>query len=357
MTAPTFKTLRLCTSQSYPVMLNTKSTTVECVDLELTVAQAGEQAVLDTVLQQLKPASSVDLGPGDDSAVIRHEGRTVVSSDTMIEGPDFRLDWHTPRELGWKLAAVNLSDIAAMGAHPTALTVSLACPKDTRVSVLRDIAAGIQDALDTLAPECAVAGGDLATAPMLLGAVTALGDLAGQAPVLRSGAAPGDTLAYGGDLGLSGLGLTLLARGGRNEAAQLPAAMSAHLTPDPPLHLGIHAARAGASAMMDVSDGLSLDAQRLARASQISIDIYGELLDQSFGSQRGWRRQLEPVDVSRTHMLTGGEDHGMLASFPPGVTLPEGFHAIGRVNAQRESLIYVDGEPFAASGWDPFATV
>lgn len=235
---------------------------------ELSVGEAGEKSVLAGVLAEFGTGSAAIIGPGDDAAVLHNRGNTVVTTDTMIEGPDFRLDWHTGVELGWKLAAVNFSDIAAMGAEPCALTVAFACPKQTPVHVLREIARGIQRACDTLTDGCEVVGGDLATAPVLMGSVTALGALNKTPAVLRSGAYPGNTVAYAGQLGLSGLGLAYLTAATegtptgvltRRQVADLrsmhPAALRAHLTPDPPLALGPEAAQAGACAMMDVSDG------------------------------------------------------------------------------------------------------
>lgn len=331
---------------------------------EQTVGEAGEKSVLQAVLGELRGGRAIAVGPGDDAAVLHNNGNIVVTSDTMIEGPDFCLDWHTGTELGWKLAAVNLSDVAAMGATPTALTVSLACPKDTPVRLLQNIATGLQQACDSLAPGCAIAGGDLATAPVLIGAVTAIGDLDTQKPILRSGARPGDVISYAGDLGLSGLGLALLSQSTQETACDLRqqhrASIAAHLTPDPPLHLGPQAAYAGATAMMDVSDGLSLDAARLAIASSVVINFDSGKLRHHFEQQSGEHVSLE-------FMLTGGEDHGLLATFPPDVSLPDGFHLIGVVDDAESSTerstqndrnhVFVDGEPFTPRGWDPFTTV
>ena len=112
----------------------------------ITVGEAKERGVLKRVLAQLRPADAATVWPGDDSAVLALGGDLVVTSDTMVEGPDFRLAWHGVAEagdgfdLGWKLAATNLSDIAAMGAKPIGLTVSLACPQDTEVELLEAIA-------------------------------------------------------------------------------------------------------------------------------------------------------------------------------------------------------------------------
>lgn len=331
------------------------------MNIEETVADLGESGVLNRVLAKLGEARQATLGPGDDCAVLEVDGELVVTTDTMIEGPDFRLDWHSGFQLGWKLATTNLSDVAAMGATPSALTMALACPQDTPVRLLEEIAAGLDAACAALAPGCGVVGGDLGTAPVLFGAVTALGEMQGRAPVTRSGAKPGDVVAYAGQLGLSGLGLELLVQASaagtmsRQTLHQLTEQHSeelrAHLTPTPPVSLGVAAAHSGATAMMDVSDGLSLDAARLAAASSVSVAFDSALLDEHFGTQNG-------VIVPLQMMLTGGEDHGLLATFPLDAALPEGFLPIGEVRAtdrsHPESPLILDGETIEPRGWDPY---
>lgn len=327
-----------------------------------TVGELGERRVLARVLAQLGQAQAAVLGPGDDCAVLQVSGDAVVSSDTMIEGVDFRLDWHGGFELGWKLAATNLSDVAAMGARPTALTASLACPRDTPVGLIEAIAQGLDAACRELAPGCGVVGGDLGAAPVLVAAITALGDLDGRPPVTRAGAIPGDRLAYAGQLGLAGLGLSHLTDLGVDQPgltdpavlsalrATYPAAVGAQLAPYPPIRLGVSAAFAGVHAMLDVSDGLSLDAARMAEASGVTLHLNGMQLEAAFGEQDG-------EAVPRDQMLTGGEDHGLLAAFPAGAPLPEGFHEIGSVAERTDGsvLVTLDGVPYEPRGWDPYA--
>lgn len=349
-----------------------------------TVGELGESGVLARILAQLDGAKRATLGPGDDCAVIESRGETVVTTDTMIEGPDFRLAWHTGYELGWKLAATNLSDVAAMGAVPTGLTVALACPKETPVRLLEEISRGLNAACHELAPGVGVVGGDLGQAPVLIAAVTALGDLEGRSAVKRSGAKPGDTVAYAGDLGLAGMGLALLftqsadehgvafSEGADRLRAERPVELFAQLTPTSPIELGVAANIAGATAMMDVSDGLALDAGRMARASRVALDLDESLLADAFGEQRG-------IAVSLRAMLEGGEDHGLLACFPAGVEMPEGFHAIGTVRElptadphpasdnraeapaatapTSPGTLTVNGEPYTPRGWDPYSTL
>ncbi|MBP1324941.1 thiamine-monophosphate kinase [Leucobacter exalbidus] len=331
----------------------------------VTVGQLGERGVLARILAQLTAAHAATLGPGDDCAVIgdRPGFDTVITTDTMIEGPDFRLPWHAGFELGWKLAATNLSDVAAMGATPTALTLSLAVPQGTEVAFLEQIAEGLDAACRTLAPGCGVVGGDLGTAPVIMAAVTALGQVAHETAVTRSGASEGDIVAYAGELGLAGLGLSLLFSHAADDGvahsrtlnelwAEHPELLSAQLAPAPPIPLGPIAAAAGATAMMDVSDGLALDGARLARASDVALHLDGAALTTHFGTQYG-------LEVPVTAMLEGGEDHGLLTTFPAATALPVGFHQIGRVGhrAAGDPELLLNGTPYAARGWDPFAPI
>ncbi|MEL4318023.1 thiamine-phosphate kinase [Leifsonia sp. YIM 134122] len=315
-----------------------------------TVGELSELAVLARIFPRLPDADAAIVGPGDDAAVLSApDARFVVTTDMMVHGPDFRLAWSTPFDLGWKAAATNLSDVAAMGAVPTALVVALAVPPSLAVSVIEGFADGLRAACEALAPGCGVVGGDLSASDTFTVAVTAFGDLQGRAPVLRSGARPGDVVALAGELGLAAEGLGLLFRAGVDEqgrpdaarAAELrlrhPSAVDAQLAPRPPIGAGPVAAIDGATAMLDVSDGLSLDAARIARSSGVGIDFDSETLGD---------------DIERA--LDGGEDHGLLATFPPGAVVPPPFRIIGRVT-EGSGTVSVDGTPHAAVGWDPYS--
>ncbi|MDN3310595.1 thiamine-phosphate kinase [Microbacterium oryzae] len=317
---------------------------------EPTVADLSEGEILRRILARMGQASATLLGPGDDAAVVAApSGSVVATTDTLIHGPDFRLAWSSGYDLGWKAAAVNLSDVAAMGARPTALLVALALPGHTRVSFVEAMADGLRAACDALAPGCAVVGGDLATGDVLTVAVTALGDLEGRAPVTRSGARPGDIVAVAGELGRAAHGLELLFTRFRDADGAPVAirpddlrtgdadALAAQLRPAPPIGLGPFAALSGVTAMMDVSDGLVLDARRMADASRATLDI-----------------ATDALGADPRLALEGGEDHALLATFPAGV-LPPGFRAIGRVVERGDAPVLVDGEAYrGAGGWDPY---
>lgn len=333
-----------------------------------TVGALGESAVLARIFPRLPVSAWELLGPGDDAAVVAApDGRTVVTTDMMIHGPDFRLAWSRPFDLGWKAAASNLADVAAMGAVPTALVVALAVPSDTEIEVVEGIAEGLRAGCAALAPGCGVVGGDLSVSSVLTVSVTALGDLEGRPPVLRSGARPGDVVAISGVLGAAAAGLALLFERGTIDgtpdataAAALALAhtepIAAQLRPRPPIADGRAAAIAGATAMLDLSDGLAIDARRLARASGVRID-------------------LDTATIGSREALDGGEDHSLLATFPAGVPLPGRFRPIGVVLPGPVSpgtvapgtvvpgtlspgagLLTVGGRPYdEESGWDPYS--
>jgi thiamine-monophosphate kinase len=301
-----------------------------------TLGSIGEVAALARVFPRLPAASVALLGPGDDAAVLAApDGRFVVTTDMMIHGPDFRLAWSSAHDLGWKAAASNLSDVAAMGAVPTALVVALAAPASTRVVFLEEFADGLRDGCAAMAPGCGVVGGDLSVSPTLTIAVTAFGDLEGRGPVLRSGARVGDVVAVSGVLGQAAAGLRLLFADAVAALRSGHPEVMAQLAPTPPIADGRLAALAGATAMIDLSDGLALDARRLAEASGVAIEL-------SLGA------------VGSREALDGGEDHSLLATFPPGASLPPGFRVIGSVTSGVGLL--ADGVAYdARGGWDPYS--
>jgi len=324
-----------------------------------TVEGLGEVATLARILPRLPRGDDTLVGPGDDAAIVRaQDARVVITTDLMVHGPDFRLAWSTFHDLGWKAAASNLADVAAMGAHPTGLVVGLAVPGDTLVADLEAFADGLRDAIAVMAPGCGVVGGDMSVSPTLTVAVTAIGDLEGRDAVLRSGARPGDVVAVSGALGRSGRGLDVLfhlaidhegvpSAGLASELRDRDPDVGWHVAPTPPISDGPLAALAGATAMLDLSDGLALDAGRVARASGVIIDLSATALG---------------IDVRAA--LAGGEDHSLFATFPAGTALPGGFRSIGSVRAvagAEHPGVLLDGGPLdgvlgtTAAGWDPYA--
>jgi len=311
------------------------------------VADLGEFGLIARITAGRGLPSAALLGPGDDAAVLAAaDGRVVVSTDVLVEGVHFRLDWSTPHQVGRKAVAANLADVAAMGAVPTGLVVGLAVPGRTSVSTVDDLVDGMWEEAEHAG--AGIVGGDVVRSAELVVSVTALGDLQGRAPVTRAGARMGDVLGLCGRLGWSAAGLAVLRRGFRSPLG----VVGAHRVPEPPYGAGPQAAAAGATAMIDVSDGLLADAGHLANASSVSIDIDSAALPVP-------SRLAEVASAlganARHWVLTGGEDHALLASFPAGVALPAGWTAFGVVREGHG--VTVDGEPYEVlpAGWEHFS--
>jgi thiamine-monophosphate kinase len=343
-----------------------------------TLGAVGEFGLIAELSSWLPPGRNTLVGIGDDAAVLATpDGRVVATTDFLLEGRHFRRDWSSPRDVGHKAAARSLADVAAMGAVASGLLVALAAPPDLPVSWARELAAG-------LAAECArvpgasVIGGDTARADCVLLAVTGLGDLAGRAPVLRSGAAAGDTVAVAGPLGHAAAGLVLLSAGELSAGRRDGPLIAAHLRPAPPYDAGPQAADLGATAMIDVSDGLLADLGHIADASSVLIDLRSDALLPAVTSLLAVARHvssigrtgrpqaagprispsgealLSPADEALRWVLTGGEDHSLVATFPPEVQLPARWTVIGTVRPGRG--VVVDSQPWTqARGWDHFA--
>jgi thiamine-monophosphate kinase len=286
------------------------------------------------------------LGPGDDAAVVAApDGRVVATVDVLVEGVHFRLDWSNPHQVGRKAVAANLADVAAMGAVCTALVVGLGSPPETPLSTVDGLAAGMWE--EAARVGAGIVGGDVVSAEQLVVSVTALGDLQGREPVTRAGAHPGDVLALCGRIGWSAAGMAVLGRGFRSPVA----VVGAHRVPEPPYDGGPQAAVAGATSMIDTSDGLLADTGHIAAASGVQIDIRSAALAVP-------QRLVEVASAlgadPRHWVLTGGEDHALVATFPAGVALPDGWTAIGEV--RRGSGVVVDGSAYdGPAGWDHFS--
>ncbi|MCU1515493.1 MAG: thiamine-monophosphate kinase [Pseudarthrobacter sp.] len=334
-----------------------------------TVAGLSESELLARIFPRLRAeggqAHAMLLGPGDDAAIVAApDGRTVISIDTQVQDQDFRLQWAngyrtTGFDVGWKAAAQNLSDINAMGATATSMVVSLTLPPATPVSWVEDLADGLTAGIRGLgALACSVAGGDLGRGREISVTVAVLGTLGGGRPVLRSGAAPGDVLALAGTVGRAAAGLALL-ESGPAVGALTPeqfGLVALQCRPQPPLACGPLARDGGATAMLDISDGLLRDGARLAGASNVELDLDPQALKQLADGLATAAELLNTDPMG--WVLAGGEDHGLLATFPPEVQLPPGFTAIGSVQAVGDNErpgVRIAGHTADTGGWDHFA--
>ena len=310
-----------------------------------TLQQLGEFAVLDRLITGRPNAVGVSVGPGDDAAVIdTPDGRVVVSTDMLVEGRHFRLDWSAAHDVGRKAIAQNAADIEAMGARVTAFVVGFGAPASTSAAQVAELGDGMW--AEAAALGAGIIGGDLVASPQWVVSVTVLGDLGGRAPVLRSGARPGSVIGVAGELGRSAAGLSLLLKGieGFEDLRRR------HLVPQPPYGQGLLAAEAGAQAMTDVSDGLLADLGHIATASGVTMDLDRAALREDAEAVMA-AAQSVGVDPW-TLLLGGGEDHALVACFPD--TPPPGWRVIGSVRDGAPEVL-VDGVAWAGpTGWQSF---
>ncbi|WP_250506662.1 thiamine-phosphate kinase [Bowdeniella massiliensis] len=345
-------------------------------DQKPSLADLGEDELLSRIIP-LMPAGETVIDNGDDAAVLpARDGRIVACTDVIVEDRHFRREWSTGSDVGWRVAMQNLSDVSAMGAIGTQLLIGLVLPAQTPVAWIEDFARGVAQACEHAASQwmkpVGVAGGDLSGGEMIMASITALGDLEGREPLTRDGAREGDIVAVAGTLGYSAAGLALRRAGitpdrlsdqwqnladAKVQAAELAEyAWHIYRRPQPPLAAGRRAGLAGASAAMDISDGLLRDLGRLARASDVGIVLDSlpdlsnlELIAALLGDDENAASQ------AATWWLTGGEDHALVATFPPHLDLPQGFSRIGQVTGEGGEVTTPDHLGAGAPGWDHFS--
>ncbi|MGE0215903.1 thiamine-phosphate kinase [Mycolicibacterium sp.] len=315
---------------------------------DTTLAGSGEFAVIGELVARRTQPATVLLGPGDDAAVVAApDGAVVVSTDMLVQDRHFRLDWSRPHDIGRKAIAQNAADIEAMGARATAFVVAFGAPGDTATAAAVELFDGMWYEAGHLG--AGIVGGDLVYAPQWVISVAAFGDLGGLTAVRRDGARAGDTVAVIGDLGRSAAGYALW----RNDIRGFDELRRRHLVPHPPYGQGAVAARAGATAMTDVSDGLLADAGHIAAASGVRIEL----------STAGLAADVDAVAAAaaavgeepRYWVLGGGEDHALVATFPGAP--PPGWRRIGTVAGPGDGpgVVTVDGAVWTGSaGWESF---
>src|SRR5690625_2293611 len=370
------------------------------------LSELGESHVLDRILAHHRDAAHVIVGPGDDAAVTAPAGRLVSTADMLVENEDFTRDWVDWSLLGRKAAAQNLADLCAMGAKPHGLLVSLALPDDTRIADLEALFTGILAEAGRAGAELGcqvpIIGGDLSSSGLVVVAITALGTVeegTGQAGVLGAGssillwgARTCDGLYLAVTVGRAAAGLELLFAGLRPETAapELAALIETQLAPRPDYAAMLRLT--AASAMIDVSDGLSTDLGRIAAASGVGIDLdragLQELIDPLLPAARHLARSAAaggggaavgsgsaavgsgsaavgsgsaaatgeaartPEEVALGWVLDGGEDHGFVAAAADSAEPGVGWRRIGEVRTGHD--VSLDGTPVPTSGFSHF---
>jgi thiamine-monophosphate kinase len=298
------------------------------------------------LLPQAPPEVLVPIG--DDCAVLRLGDRTwAAASDMLVSGHHFK-DWAEPEDVGYKAVAVNVSDVAAMGGTPRFVLSSGGAPDpETTLRCMR----GVLEACEAFGVY--PLGGDTTRAGALTVDVAILGELS-TPPVLRSGARPGDLLAVTGELGASTAGLLALESGASGQERLV----RKHLRPEPRMEAGRAAARLGAGAMIDLSDGLASDARHICERSGVGCRVDLDLLPVA-GDTRGFVESLgrDPEALA----ATGGEDYELLISAPEQVLgalagkVEVPITRIGEVTGDPEVVFLRGGEVVEhLSGWDHF---
>lgn len=312
-----------------------------------TLADVTEGELLDSILPRFATSADVLIGPGDDTALLRvRPGAVLATTDTMVLGRDWLDEWSDGADVGHKLVVQNVADIAAMGGRCTGLLVTLVADEDTPLQWVADFTTGVAGAARDAGT--VVVGGDLSSAPAgtRMVSITAFGELDDAGAVLRSGARPGDAVAVHGTLGRAAAGLLLLQAGQFDKDVDL---VQAQRRPSTAYEQGPIAARAGATAMLDISDGLLRDGGRIAQASGVRLELDPAMLASDIRALTG---ALSAADAEAC-VLTGGEEHSLLATFPSGA-VPPGWRVIGAV--EPGTGITVGGREHARVGWDHFGS-
>ena len=276
---------------------------------DATVADVGEFGLIEAARRKFGEAPAGEIWSGDDAAVIASPGpRMILTIDVLIEKVDFDLSYGSPEDAGWKAAAVNASDVAAMGGRPVQAVTALWLPPSTPLAVTGGLTRGLAECCS--AYSVAMVGGDVSGASELGIAVAMTGALEAE-PVTRSGARPGDLLGVTGRLGGAAAGLAAL-RAGRG--GDHPEAARRHLRPEARVAEGRALAAAGASAMIDISDGLSGDLGHLADSSGLGCEVDVDVLPLDAEAERvADALGMNVMDLA----VAGGEDFELLFAFPP----------------------------------------
>ena len=307
------------------------------------MSAVGEFGLIERFRSKLPLPPSGESWSGDDAAVLRSgDGWSLVTVDVLVEGIDFDLGYGSPEDVGWKALTVNVSDIAAMAGTPTHAVAALSLPSGTPTNVADGILDGMLAASERW--NVALVGGDVSAATEISIAVTLLGRA--QEPVLRSGARVGDAICVTGSLGGAAAGLMLLRSGGEGASGAL---VSRQLRPMARVEEGIELERAGATALIDISDGFVGDLVHVLDASGVGCDVDPAAVPVDPGIASA-SLEVDPLELA----LTGGEDFELLVTLPSEAAAQLG-HVVTRVGTVTESERRIGGrslEEWKDKAWD-----
>jgi thiamine-monophosphate kinase len=334
----------------FPVLVSLNGTGLLYIKFRLPLS---EKSIIERVRVRAKTPTAVRIGIGDDCAALRipsgHEA--LVTTDFSLEGVHFRRQWHTPETVGHRCLTRGLSDIAAMGGRPIAAFLSLALPHNLPQSWVDRFLAGLLRLADAF--QMTLAGGDVAQSPSgILTDIVVVGSVPKGKAVLRSGAKPGDRIYVTGELGGSAAALKLLFAGRKLRPADFPH----HFHPQPRLAVGEFLRQKRlASAMIDISDGLSTDLAHICEESGVGAEIQADAIPLANIGKPG-----RPVDLNSA--LHGGEDYELLFSVPPARRVPSQIAGvqitqIGHITRRKHVILINEqgmGHELRPQGWEHF---
>lgn len=320
------------------------------------ISEIGELGLIKRLAHLVGPPSDGEVWVGDDAAVLRAPGGTLLfTSDLLIEGIHFDLEITGPRDLGYKAIAVNASDVAAMGGTPRRALAAMGLKPGMEVEWVEEIYAGMRECCDQF--DMAVVGGDLSRSDCLVISVALLGNPAGRLVVERRGARRGDAVGVTGTLGASAAGLRLLRAGIRDR----PELAQAHLRPTPRVREAEALRRHLPTSMIDISDGFAADLGHICDSSSVGVVVQSSALP--LADVRGLGLDGHILQYA----LSGGEDYELCFTIPPdrfeaaaaAVTEATGTKVtrVGEVvEAERGRVLLIEGdeEPLLVPGWDHF---
>jgi thiamine-monophosphate kinase len=323
-------------------------------------AKTGEDDLIEMMKTLLgDSARRIPLGIGDDCAIIGRgpqDTDILITTDMLVEGTHFKLEWASPYQIGWKSMAASVSDIAAMGGRPTSAVVSIGVRARGRDYFIKSFYEGIRAASDTYG--VAIAGGDTVRSDVVAVSIAMLGEVAHGKAVTRKGARPGDTIFVTGTCGDSLAGLDILnffsGKQGKRPLPYQKQLTERHLKPEPSIKAGLAAAASGAvTAMMDLSDGIAADLPRLCKRSLVGAKVNSYNIPVS-NDLITWCD--ETGRTASEYALLGGEDFNLLIAADPKKTncllelieeLGMNITAIGEITSRKQglALLSADGSP------------